>query len=440
MADLLFVGQFIASKAGKTGLTVTVDVDRYALADGSRTALVTAGSATEGRRGLYHYRLASADLATYQYVTTFITADATVDQQEIAALGLVLPDALVSSRLAPATAGRTLTVDANGVAEADVMAMKNAALIETVAGRLAASVSTFGDVAVPVATAANRNQTGDAYARLGSPAGASVSADIANVPTVTEFEARTLVAADYVVVTDLPSVPSAATVADAVWDEAIAGHAGAGTTGEALAGATAPSASTVADAVWDELLAGHVGVGSAGAGLAAAGSAGDPWSTPLPGAYGEGTAGKLLSDVPTLALQATALSIQAKTDLITAGGSVTVVAPVASDGDVTVYQGDDYASVDSRALDWSGTTWPDLTSASILLMVRAQTGVAFSKAGTVVSAGGATQTVRVELTDDETALLAAWPAESELRIRATLSSGGKATIVDSTLSVIEDVA
>lgn len=103
MADLLFVGQFIASKAGKTGLTVTVDVDRYTLADGSRTALVTAGSATEGRRGLYHYRLASADLATYQYVATFITADATVDQQEIAALGIVVPDALVGSRLASAS-------------------------------------------------------------------------------------------------------------------------------------------------------------------------------------------------------------------------------------------------------------------------------------------------------------------------------------------------
>lgn len=120
MADLLFVGQFIASKAGKTGLTVTVDVDRYTLADGSRTALVTAGSATEGRRGLYHYRLASADLATYQYVATFITADATVDQQEIAALGIVVPDALVGSRLAPAVAGRTLDVDASGNAAANV--------------------------------------------------------------------------------------------------------------------------------------------------------------------------------------------------------------------------------------------------------------------------------------------------------------------------------
>jgi hypothetical protein len=118
-SDLIFVGQFVASKAGKTGLTVTVDVDRYTISDGSRSSLVTAGSATEGRRGLYHYRLASADLSLYQYVATFITADATVDQQEIAAIGLVVPDALTSSRLAPTTAGRTLDVSATGEAGVD---------------------------------------------------------------------------------------------------------------------------------------------------------------------------------------------------------------------------------------------------------------------------------------------------------------------------------
>ena len=61
-----------------------------------------------------------------------------------------------------------------------------------------------------------------------------------------------------------------------------------------LDGASAPSAATVADAVWDEALAGHAGAGSAGAALTAAGSAGDPWSTALPGAYGAGTAGLLL--------------------------------------------------------------------------------------------------------------------------------------------------
>jgi hypothetical protein len=63
-----------------------------------------------------------------------------------------------------------------------------------------------------------------------------------------------------------------------------------------LDGASAPSAADVADAVWDEALAGHAGAGSAGEALAAAGTAGDPWTTALPGAYGAGTAGKIVGD------------------------------------------------------------------------------------------------------------------------------------------------
>jgi len=61
-----------------------------------------------------------------------------------------------------------------------------------------------------------------------------------------------------------------------------------------LDGASAPSAADVADAVWDEALSGHLGAGSTGNALNAAGSAGDPWATALPGAYGAGTAGLLL--------------------------------------------------------------------------------------------------------------------------------------------------
>jgi hypothetical protein len=95
--------------------------------------------------------------------------------------------------------------------------------------------------------------------------------------------------------------PTVGAIADQVWDEAIAGHAGAGSTGEALAGATAPTAAAVADAVWDEALAGHAAGGSAGAALTGAGSAGDPWSTTVPGAYGAGTAGERIGRIPNVA-------------------------------------------------------------------------------------------------------------------------------------------
>lgn len=65
---------------------------------------------------------------------------------------------------------------------------------------------------------------------------------------------------------------------------------------DSIPGATAPTAAQVADAVWDELLSGHAVSGSAGEALSAAGTAGDPWTTALPGAYGAGTAGKIIGD------------------------------------------------------------------------------------------------------------------------------------------------
>jgi len=47
---------------------------------------------------------------------------------------------------------------------------------------------------------------------------------------------------------------------------------------------------------WDDTLAEHLISGSTGAALNAAGSAGDPWSTALPGAYGAGSAGNILGN------------------------------------------------------------------------------------------------------------------------------------------------
>lgn len=89
--------------------------------------------------------------------------------------------------------------------------------------------------------------------------------------------------------------------ADALLNEIIESNAGVSRfTAGALAqapGGTAPSVSEIADAVWTEAIADHSGVaGSTAEQLAAAGAAGDPWATALPGAYGAGTAGKIVGD------------------------------------------------------------------------------------------------------------------------------------------------
>lgn len=59
---------------------------------------------------------------------------------------------------------------------------------------------------------------------------------------------------------------------------------------------TATMKTSVENAVWDATLASHLTAGSTGAALNAAGSAGDPWATAIPGAYGVGTAGNIVGN------------------------------------------------------------------------------------------------------------------------------------------------
>lgn len=187
--------------------------------------------------------------------------------------------------------------------------------ITAATGITLAAVTHTGAVIPTVTTLTGHTaQTGDSFARIGATgSGLTSLASAANLSTVAGYidteVASILAAVDTEVAAikaktdNLPAapaavgdIPTAAAVADAVWDEAIAGHAGAGSAGLALSGASAPSAATVADAVWDEVLSGHAGVGSTGAALSAAGGSGDPWSTALPGAYGAGTAGQIIGD------------------------------------------------------------------------------------------------------------------------------------------------
>lgn len=111
-------------------------------------------------------------------------------------------------------------------------------------------------------------------------------------------------------------------------------------------GGSSPSAATIAAAVWDETLASHLTAGSTGYALNAAGSAGDPWATAIPGAYGAGTAGKIVGDNvnATISSRATQTSvdtvagyidtevaaIKAKTDLIPAAPAAVGDIPTAA--------------------------------------------------------------------------------------------------------------
>lgn len=107
-----------------------------------------------------------------------------------------------------------------------------------------------------------------------------------------------------------------------------------------------PSAAAIADAVWDEAIAGHAGAGSTGEALAAAGAAGDPWITALPGSYTAGQAGYIVGTSLDAAISSRAsqtslntlddyvdtevAAIKAKTDLIPASPAAVSDIPTAT--------------------------------------------------------------------------------------------------------------
>jgi hypothetical protein len=164
----------------------------------------------------------------------------------------------------------------------------------------------------------------------------------------------------------------------------------------------------VPDAVWDEALAGHATAGTAGAALSAAGSAADPLLNEVPGSYASGTAGAALGRIGT--------------------ADITIVSPVADDGAITLIYGDDYLSSDNRALDFTGTTWPVITGATIALKVRS-----LSFAGSVLAA----DECRVELTAAQVESIG--PGAWAYDLQATLSNGHVVTLAQSTLTVTTDV-
>ena len=76
-----FLAFFTASKTGKTGLTVTVDI--Y---DPSGTKITDNQSATAIGGGLYSYTLSSNNSTEGEYAAIFKTTDSTVDAQHIPSL------------------------------------------------------------------------------------------------------------------------------------------------------------------------------------------------------------------------------------------------------------------------------------------------------------------------------------------------------------------
>lgn len=87
--SVIFYAHYIESKAGKTGLTVTVDVWEVQR-DGTATEIVSAGNATEIGDGLYRYLLVAGSVdEEAEYIAVFKTADTSVDQRDLPAMWVI---------------------------------------------------------------------------------------------------------------------------------------------------------------------------------------------------------------------------------------------------------------------------------------------------------------------------------------------------------------
>lgn len=221
--NYVFLCEFTKSKVATTPANApTIDIVDAANPTGA--LLVSAGSPTvmTNMAGVYVYVYTTATLTGIP-VGLFKTADATVDLQQIPSYPQVVLDANGNVLSSPQTTvdvgkwlGQTVQAAVNGIPKVDLTYILGTLLTET-AGQIAAAFVKFFNKATPTGT--------------------------------------------------VNSLPDA--VAGAMGGVAIVGSAMALTTGER---------GSTADAVWDEALSGHAGTGSAGKALTDAGAAGDPWA------------------------------------------------------------------------------------------------------------------------------------------------------------------
>jgi hypothetical protein len=228
-----FLAFFTASKTGKTGLTVAVDIYNP-----SGTQIVTAGSATALGGGLYAYTLSTDNSTEGEYAAIFKTTDSTVDAQHIPSLwvlgraGVENLDATTSSRLA--SSGYTAP------ANSDISAIKS---------------KTDNLPSDP----ADQSLVESAISALSIPTAVQIRTEMDSNSTKLANLDATISSRSTLATGDLPSVPSAASVATAVRTELTelsnldASVSSRLASADYTAPTSAPTAAAVASAVRAEL-------------------------------------------------------------------------------------------------------------------------------------------------------------------------------------------
>ncbi len=180
----------------------------------------------------------------------------------------------------------------------------------------------------------------------------------------------------------------------------------------------------VADGVWDEATSGHTTAGTTGKALIDSGAAGNPWSTDLATGYSGTQAGNILNNV------------KSQTDLIQAGGTVTVSTPVTESGQLAspLIIGDDYLNSNGRAFSWTVALPSGFVAATATckfgMRYEDDQGVnSFVQSGTVIDAGSGNVTLRFDVAKAVTGLLR--PGWYDWSVEIASASGTEITRVKS---------
>jgi hypothetical protein len=213
-----FLAFYTASKQGKTGLTVTIDIYNP-----SGTQIVTAGSATALGGGLYSYTLSTDNSSEGEYAAIFKTTDSTVDSQHIPSLwvlgraGVENLDATTSSRLASSGYTAPANSDISAIkAKTDNLPASPAAVSDIPTADIAAIKASTDNLP---SDPADQSLVESAIAGLSIPTVVQIRTEMDSNSTKLANLDATISSRSTLTTGDLPSVPSAASVASAVRTE-----------------------------------------------------------------------------------------------------------------------------------------------------------------------------------------------------------------------------
>lgn len=235
---------------------------------------------------------------------SFVTLDAVVDTVKVDTAAILLDTGTDGVVLPQAQADKVWGTTVRALTDKAGFALSTAG-VQAIWDALTSALTTVGSIGKKLADWAvgtidtytgNTKQTGDAYAEavaihVHADTLADIHTDVGTAITQATNAASDALAAHTAV--DLVHTDTDAILADT--NELQTDWANGGRLDLLLDGASAPSAATVADAVWDEVLhTDHEVASSASVLLQSAGGAADPLLNAVPGAYGAGTAGYVL--------------------------------------------------------------------------------------------------------------------------------------------------